>query len=117
MPLKIYNTEIDNPSANINTLADKIGVTPRWLYEQTLKETGKSPHEYLEALRLNAALPLLAAGEALASVSNKVGYCHTKTFAQAFKRRFGIPPGKWAKENPRAQQPSQLIEKREDFRK
>lgn len=97
MPLKIYEQEFTNCNANVNILANKINVTPRWLYEQTIRETGKTPSEYLEELRLQAALPLLQSGESLEKVSIKVGYNYTKTFSQAFKRRFGITPGKWAK--------------------
>ena len=98
--LILFEQKYNDPSADINTLAEEIHVSRRWLYEQTVRLTGKTPSEYLKCLRMNAAGPLLQSGKSLVEVSKSVGYAHTKTFTEAFKRHFGMPPGKWAKENP-----------------
>ncbi|MBK9247904.1 MAG: helix-turn-helix transcriptional regulator [Ignavibacteria bacterium] len=89
------------PDANtdINSIADTMKVSRRWLYEQTLRLTGKTPSEYLKHLRMHAACPLLQKRKSLVEVSKAVGYSHTKTFSEAFKKHFGMPPGMWAKEN------------------
>lgn len=76
----LFEQKYNNPSADINTLAEEIHVSCRWLYEQTVRLTGKTPSEYLKCLRMHAACPLLQSGKPLVEVSKSVGYAHTKTF-------------------------------------
>jgi len=113
---EILQDESANPNININLIADRLNISRRWFYNQIVRETGKTPSEYLEEVRLQKSLCLLGAGESLALVSGKVGYANTKTFSEAFKRRYGVSPGKWGKDTP-PQQSSQLVEITGEFPK
>ena len=46
-------------------------------------------------LRLQAALPLLATGEPVATVARRVGYDTGSAFVEAFHRETGLTPGSY----------------------
>ncbi|VWC40263.1 AraC family transcriptional regulator [Burkholderia stagnalis] len=57
---------------------------------------GETPHRYLQRLRLDAAVILLADGRhALADIAGQVGFSDQSAFTHAFTKRFGIAPGRW----------------------
>ena len=49
-------------------------------------------HAYRDQLRLQGALPRLAAGEDITRVALDLGYSSHSHFTWAFRRRFGVPP-------------------------
>ena len=58
-------------------------------------ETGVSLHRYLNQLRLQYALTELARGEAgLSDLALELGFSCQSHFTKAFRKEFGIPPGK-----------------------
>lgn len=59
------------------------------------EETGVSMHRYLNHLRLQHALGELARGEAeLSELALELGFSCQSHFTKAFRKEFGIPPGK-----------------------
>jgi AraC-like DNA-binding protein/quercetin dioxygenase-like cupin family protein len=68
------------------------GASERTLSRIFVRDTGLSFREWRAQLRLIAALPLLAAGAAVASVSSAVGYANPSAFIAAFRRVFGVTP-------------------------
>jgi AraC-like DNA-binding protein len=57
---------------------------------------GKSPLAYLTWVRMTAAGRLLRSGDTpLRVVAERAGYTSEFAFAKAFKREYGIPPGKY----------------------
>lgn len=56
---------------------------------------GTSPHRYLVGRRLTAAHQLIARGEALADVAQRVGFADQSHLTRAFKARYGITPGRF----------------------
>jgi AraC-like DNA-binding protein len=54
-------------------------------------------------LRLQAALPALAAGEPVGNVARQVGYESVSAFVAAFRRQTGVTPAKYFHSPP--QQP------------
>ena len=59
------------------------------------EETGVSMHRYLNQLRLQYALQTLSRGEAgLSELALELGFSCQSHFTKAFRKEFGIPPGK-----------------------
>ena len=86
-----------NLGRNINNadLADVSCLSPARFYELFRKSTGTSPQEYLTHCRLNAAKRLITEGKPLVQVADEVGFSDQSTFGRAFRKAFGISPGKW----------------------
>jgi AraC-like DNA-binding protein/quercetin dioxygenase-like cupin family protein len=81
--------------ADGRTLAEwgrEVGASERTLARAFLAGTGISFGRWRTRLRLQAALPELAAGEPVANVARHVGYESDSAFVQAFRRETGITP-------------------------
>jgi AraC-like DNA-binding protein len=70
-----------------------VGASGRTLTRAFLAGTGIPFARWRTTLRLQAALPLLAAGEPVASVAGRVGYETASAFVAAFRRHTGVTPG------------------------
>jgi len=71
----------------------KVGASGRTLARAFLRDTGVPFGRWRVMLRLNAALPALAAGEPVANVAGSVGYRTPSAFVAAFRRETGVTPG------------------------
>jgi AraC-like DNA-binding protein/quercetin dioxygenase-like cupin family protein len=69
-----------------------VGASERTLARAFLAGTGISFGRWRTRLRLQAALPELAAGEPVGNVARHVGYDSDSAFVQAFRRETGITP-------------------------
>jgi AraC-like DNA-binding protein len=81
--------------ADRRTLAEwgrAVGASERTLARAFVAETGTSFGRWRTMLRLQAALPMLARGEAVSRVSVKVGYETPSAFVAAFRRETGVTP-------------------------
>ena len=57
---------------------------------------GISPKQYLDSLRMNRALELLAENTLpVKNIALACGFADEKYFSRAFKRKYGYPPSKW----------------------
>jgi AraC-like DNA-binding protein len=84
----------DDP-ADQRTLADwgrAVGASERTLARAFVASTGLSFGRWRTLLRLQAALPLLAAGDAVGRVAHRVGYETPSAFTAAFRRETGVTP-------------------------
>jgi AraC-like DNA-binding protein/quercetin dioxygenase-like cupin family protein len=70
-----------------------VGASERTLAREFLAGTGMSFGRWRTTLRLQAALPALAAGEPVGRVARRVGYESGSAFAAAFRRETGCRPG------------------------
>jgi AraC-like DNA-binding protein len=70
----------------------EVGASERTLARAWLTDTGMTFGRWRTLLRLQAALPLLAAGESVSAVSRKVGYEAVSAFVAAFRRETGLTP-------------------------
>lgn len=61
------------------------------------KRLGMSPHAYLVQLRLEKAKQLLDANNSIADTAFLSGFSDQSHLTRNFKKRYGIPPGKYCK--------------------
>ncbi len=81
--------------ADMRTLDEwgrEVGASGRTLARSFLGETGVPLGRWRTLLRLQAALPALAAGEPVGKVARLLGYDSTSTFVAAFRRETGMTP-------------------------
>jgi AraC-like DNA-binding protein len=84
----------DHP-ADKRTLSEwgrHVGASERTLARAFLAETGVPFGRWRTMLRLQAALPALAAGEPVSNVARQVGYETPSAFVAAFHRETGLTP-------------------------
>jgi AraC family transcriptional regulator len=61
---------------------------------------GLSPHQYVLRARVEAAKDLLIAGQnSLGEIASRVGFSDQSHLTRHFKRRYGVPPGAFAKQS------------------
>lgn len=75
--------------------ADLVGASPRTLARRFQEQTGMGFAAWRQQARLLAALPLLAEGRPVTSVAFDIGYEGPSAFIAAFKRSFGVTPGRY----------------------
>ncbi|SDD65726.1 AraC family transcriptional regulator [Paraburkholderia lycopersici] len=77
-------------------LAAHCGFGMRRFHQLFIEAFGETPHRYLQRLRLDTALTLLADPRAsLTGIALEVGFGDQSAFTHAFTRRFGLAPGQW----------------------
>jgi AraC-like DNA-binding protein len=80
----------------IADLAAHCGFGMRRFHQLFCEAFGETPHRYLQRLRLDAALTLLAdPRETLSGIALTVGFADQSAFTHAFTKRFRIAPGQW----------------------
>ncbi len=92
---EFFNIEMRYPDCNKRQLADKIGVCERQL-TRILKETYNSTFSaILTESRMNMALAMLTyEDKPIKEVAESVGYTSVASFRAAYKKFFGVYPGK-----------------------
>jgi AraC-like DNA-binding protein/quercetin dioxygenase-like cupin family protein len=81
--------------ADNRTLGDwgrEVGASERTLARAFLADTGMPFGRWRTMLRLQAALPALAAREPVGNVARRVGYDSSSAFVAAFRRETGLTP-------------------------
>ena len=73
----------------------------RSYFSKLFKEViGCTPQEFLIALRLNEAAELMkSSNTSIGEIAVRCGYPNQLHFSRAFKKRYGVPPREWRKEN------------------
>ncbi|MGK5546312.1 AraC family transcriptional regulator [Streptomyces sp. URMC 127] len=70
-----------------------VGASARTLARAFTTGTGMTYGQWRTQLRLQAAMPMLAAGATVSAVARRVGYGSPSAFVAAFRRGVGVPPG------------------------
>jgi AraC family transcriptional activator of mtrCDE len=94
---KAVTAIVNNPAHEwtLDALAHRSHVSRATLVRAFQKAAGMAPLAFLAEVRLNLARQSLASTkESLLRVSTAVGYASESAFVRAFKRRFGVSPGK-----------------------
>jgi AraC-like DNA-binding protein/quercetin dioxygenase-like cupin family protein len=82
-------------NATLRDLACESGASERTLARIWAAETGLSFGQWRTQARLRAALPLLAEGNTVERVAERIGYSSASAFAAAFRRAVGVSPGQY----------------------
>ncbi|WGS54555.1 AraC family transcriptional regulator [Paraburkholderia sp. D15] len=77
-------------------LAAHCGFGVRRFHQLFIEAFGETPHRYLQRLRLDTSLALLAdPRRSLTGIALDIGFGDQSAFTHAFTRRFGLAPGQW----------------------
>ena len=79
----------------IDDLCRKMGMSRTLFYVKLKTYTGKSPQDFVRAIRLERASALLRQGRTVTEVSVLTGFDNPKYFSTVFKKYFGISPSKY----------------------
>jgi AraC-like DNA-binding protein/mannose-6-phosphate isomerase-like protein (cupin superfamily) len=80
---------------SIKVLARRVGVSVRTLERAFLDDTGITLGQWRMQLRFLQALRWMAERKSITEVALAVGYDSTSAFISAFKRHFGVTPGRY----------------------
>lgn len=70
-----------------------IGFSRSRFYEMFKAETGLTPNDYVQRLRVNRACdPLAASGESITSIAYRMGFSDSQYFARVFRKYMGETP-------------------------
>ena len=83
---------------SVPDLARLARCTPDHFIRLFREATSTTPHQYLIERRLQRAVQMLSDGERPSDVATGLGFYDASAFTRAFKRRFGVPPSKYAQE-------------------
>ena len=87
----------------LEKIATEFSTTPKYFSNYFKKEFSVGFNEYLTQVRISHAKQILCDTDlSLAEVSMKSGYLNQSTFAAAFKKTVGVPPGKYREMNKKA---------------
>ena len=92
-----YLTAHFSNDVTLPQLAELAGMTPYHVIRCFNRETGLSPHAYLNQLRLREARRLLAQGQRPAEVAISVGFYDQSALNRHFRKAFGVTPGQYAR--------------------
>src|SRR5258706_5229857 len=84
----------------LEEIARWAGASERTIQRLFLTETGLTFGKWRQQLRLVRSLPLLAGGDKVTSVALDVGYDSLSAFVSAFRKAFGVTPGRYFDERP-----------------
>ncbi|PRY04747.1 AraC family transcriptional regulator [Paraburkholderia sp. BL25I1N1] len=80
----------------IADLAAHCGFGMRRFHQLFIEAFGETPHRYLQRLRLDTSLALLAdPRRTLTDIALDIGFGDQSAYTHAFTRRFGLAPGQW----------------------
>ena len=86
-----------NDPASLRSQCDwaaRAGLSPRTLSRRFLQETGISFALWRQQARVLRSLEGLSRGEAVSEVAGACGYDNVSAYIAAFRRRFGVTPGR-----------------------
>ncbi len=89
----IIMANLNSPCSLID-LAHQVGTNEAYLKKQFKQVYGNTVFGYLMDVKMKIAKEMLADGKPVWQVEDFVGYKYAVSFARAFKKHFGYPPGK-----------------------
>lgn len=101
--LEVALALVSNPAdtRNLEEWGREVGASGRTITRAFLADTGIPFARWRTSVRLQTALPLLAAGEPVAMVAGYIGYETPSAFIAAFRRHTGVTPGAYFRASER----------------
>lgn len=91
--VKYVENNLSRSDFSVEELSRELGISRVHLYKKLSAITGKTPIEFIRAIRLKrAALLLLESGQNVSEVAFQVGFNNPKYFSKYFKEEFGALP-------------------------
>ncbi|KLV26585.1 hypothetical protein ABW02_10840 [Niallia circulans] len=85
---------------SLNILADKVYLSPRYLSDVFIQETGSGINKYIKQVRMDAAKNLLIhTNMKINDICKQVGYQNISYFVRSFRESFGLSPEKFRQSN------------------
>lgn len=85
----------NNPNLNVSYIANKFNITINYLSSYFKRKTGQILSDYILKYRLGKACELLEQNITVTEVCQSCGFCDVNAFIRAFKKHYGITPGKY----------------------
>ena len=83
----------------VRELADVCAMSPTYFAESFRRVFGRSPYQYLQQYRLSlACVELEATKYTVQAIAEKHGFPTLSCFVRAFRKQYGVPPRRWAKD-------------------
>jgi len=85
---------MDKRCLDVNSLAEKLCMSPRQLHRKLVAITGDSPATYMLRVKMQRARHLLETkpGLTIEEIAERCGFDHAPNFYSAFKKLYGITP-------------------------
>lgn len=97
-PVITYIAENFKDKIYIESLAEMISVSPDYFTKMFKDSIGKTPIEYINGLRVNYSMRLLAYTDmSMAEIAEDIGFCNPNYFHKIFKQYMGISPLQYRK--------------------
>ncbi|MCG8698134.1 MAG: response regulator [Bacteroidales bacterium] len=94
--VSIISDNIMEPSFNVETLSNKIGMSRRNLQLKLKSTTGMTPLEFIRNVKLDHAAKMLQETDYnINEIADRTGFSSTEHFRKSFKEKFGVPPSKY----------------------
>ncbi len=84
---------------SVEHIAEEMNLDRRYLSRIFKAKTGQTIQDYIVSVRLTAASERLKNGATVSEAALLSGYDDECNFSKMFKRRYGISPGAWRREN------------------
>lgn len=97
---KLADTLLQKPAerCTLDQWANHIGMSERNMSRLFLAETGLSINKWRRQMHVVTALPLLAQGQSIQSISDDLGYDSSGAFVTMFRKTVGAPPRRFLME-------------------
>ena len=93
-------TKFDDPYLSIDDVAKQFYFTQSYLCRLFKKQTGITPIQYIDELRMKKAIELLNHKDfTIEQIAETLGYTNQFYFAKRFKKYYGMPPSKYKQKN------------------
>ncbi len=92
-PVITYIDESFREKIYIERLSDMINVSPDYFTKMFKESIGKTPIDYINGMRVNSAMQLLASTElSMAEIADTIGFCNPNYFHKIFKQYTDTSP-------------------------
>ena len=94
--IQFISDHYKNPMLSQKDIAEAAQANEKYLQRLFKAETGQTLHQYLENIRMEAAVAMLnSSNYNINEISEYIGYNDRRTFSEAFKRKFGYAPSRY----------------------